>query len=116
MKLLFVFSKSPHRSVDAQEGLDALLMGSAFTECGLLFTGPGVLQLVAGQSPDDLGTKDFTRGFAALKDYGVQFIAARSTDLSSYGLDSDDLILPVEPVSDEALPGLLKQFDRVINF
>ena len=58
--ILFVFSRPPHGSINAQEGLDALLMGSAFTTCSVLFVGDGLMQLASGQSTDDLGTKNFS--------------------------------------------------------
>ena len=50
--ILFLFSTPPHGSINAQEGLDALLMGSAFARCSAVFTGEGVLQLVNGQEPE----------------------------------------------------------------
>ena len=41
-KLLFVQSHPPHGSLFGQEGLDAILAGSAFIECGVLFLGDGI--------------------------------------------------------------------------
>lgn len=116
MKLLFIMTAAPHGSVAAQEGLDALLMGSAFTECAVLFSGAGLLQLLNSQEPADLAMKDFARGFAALRDYGVNPIYVRSTDLSRYGLSVSDLIIEVETLDDNALPALLASYDKVVNF
>jgi sulfur relay (sulfurtransferase) DsrF/TusC family protein len=44
--LLFVLTSAPHGRINAQEGLDALLMGSAFADCSALFLGDGILQLI----------------------------------------------------------------------
>ncbi|MFT7257659.1 MAG: sulfur relay (sulfurtransferase) DsrF/TusC family protein, partial [Candidatus Azotimanducaceae bacterium] len=48
-KLLFVQSKAPHGSLQGQEGLDAILAGSAFVDCAVLFTGDGIYQILSLQ-------------------------------------------------------------------
>lgn len=114
--ILFVFSRPPHGSINAQEGLDALLMGSAFTTCSVLFVGDGLMQLVSGQSTDDLGTKNFSLGFGALKDYGVTRIACSKPDLVSRGLNKDDFLIEVESLNAAGMQALIHDHDKVLNF
>lgn len=114
--ILYVFSQPPHGSINAQEGLDALLMGSAFTTCSVLFVGQGLMQLIKGQSTDELGTKNFSLGFGALKDYGVNRIACSKPDLVASGLNSDDFVIDVEPLDAAGMQLLIRDHDKVLNF
>ena len=116
MKLLFIQTGAPHGSINAQEGLDALLMGSAFTQCSLLFTAEGVLQLVKDQATSDLGTKDVSKTFGALQDYGVEDIYCRSSSLQRYGLTPRDLLLDPIIIDDNKTQALIKEHDQVLTF
>ncbi|MFT7221725.1 MAG: tRNA 2-thiouridine synthesizing protein C [Candidatus Azotimanducaceae bacterium] len=115
-RLLFVFSQPPHGRINAQEGFDALLMGSAFAECSALFIGEGVLQLVNHQQPEAQGFKNYTLGFSALKDYGVLHIACSQSALNHYGLAEDDLIIPVERLDAVSQRQWLSDFEKVLTF
>ena len=114
--ILFVFSRPPHGSINAQEGMDALLMGSAFTTCSVLFVGDGMMQLVSGQSTDGLGTKNFSLSFGALKDYGVTQIACSEPDLVARGLNKDDFLIEVEPLNATGMQAFVQSHDKVLNF
>jgi tRNA 2-thiouridine synthesizing protein C len=114
--LLFIQSTAPHGTINAQEGLDALLMGSAFTQCTALFTGPGVLQLVRDQQPDALGFRNFSLGFGALKDYGVTRVYCREDSLHQFDLKPEDLVIPIEVLSEKAIQELISEHDKVLNF
>ena len=114
--ILFVFSRPPHGSINAQEGLDALLMGSAFTTCSVLFVGDGLMQLVSGQTTEELGTKNFSLSFGALKDYGVTHIACSKPDLIARGLNSDDFLVEVEPLDKAGMQAFIRDHEKVLNF
>ena len=114
--ILFVFSRPPHGSINAQEGLDALLMGSAFTTCSVLFVGDGLMQLVSGQSTDGLGTKNFSLSFGALNDYGVTNIACSKTDLIARGLSKDDFLIEVELLDTLGMQTFIRNHVKVLNF
>ncbi len=115
-RLLFIQSHPPHGTLAAQEGLDALLMGSAFVPCTVLFAGDGVFQLVATQQPEGIGRKDFARGFAALREYGVERLCVVAADLAQRGLTTTDLVVDVEVLDDEGSVHLLATNDVVLNF
>ena len=116
LSLLFVFSGAPHTRLNAQEGLDALLMGSAFTDCRVLFLGDGIRQLMQHQAAEEIGRKNFTQGFAALADYGVTSVACRATDLELRNLKPEELVIQVECLDDAACRALMDSSDRILNF
>ena len=58
-KFLFVQEQPPHGSINGQEGLDVILMGSAFVEASVLMLADGIFQLVKKQQTEILGTKDY---------------------------------------------------------
>ncbi|MBL6688797.1 MAG: sulfurtransferase complex subunit TusC [Pseudomonadales bacterium] len=114
--ILFIFSGAPHTSLNAQEGLDALLMGSAFTDCRLLLIGDGVTQLIKQQDAEQIGRKNYTQGFAALKEYGVTSIACRQSDLEDRGIASSQLAIDVDLLDDSSCRDWLESADKVLNF
>ena len=115
-RLLFVMQSGPVGSIQAQEALDAVLMGSAFAECALLLLGDGIMQLLEDQQPEAIGTKPYTKTFGALKDYGVSHIYSSVTDLSNRGITTDDLQLEVEALSDTELGSLLQDYEVILSF
>ncbi len=116
MSLLFVMNHAPHGSINAQEGLDALLMGSAFSQCSVLFKGAGVLQLVNNQQTGPLGIKDFSRTFGALRDYGVTDIYCCKAALEQYRLSAGDLLLGPEAVTASEIQAMLREHKQVLTF
>ena len=114
--LLYIFSEPPHGRINAQEGLDALLMGTAFSECSVLFLDEGLMQLLPGQQTDALGSKDFARSYGAIKDYGVKGIYCNEKGLKQYGLRADEFILDVVPLDGKAIRELILTHDKVLNF
>ena len=114
--ILFIFSQAPHGRINAQEGLDALLMGSAFTQCSALFHGDAVLQLIKDQAPESMGFKNFSLGFSALADYGVSQIACSAASLEAYGLSAEDLAVEVTQLDSAGIQAMITGHDRVLNF
>lgn len=115
-KLLFIATKAPHRRIHAQEGLDALLMGSAFSDCAGLFIGDGVYQLAIDQDPSALGLKNFAKSFGALADYGVTDLYACELSLGDRQLEPSMLRLEVEPAGAEKIQDLIRSSDKVLTF
>ena len=114
--LLFVHTCSPHGSIKAQEGLDALLMGSAFADCSALFLGDGILQLLRNQDTQQTGQKNFSLAFAALRDYGVDKVYCSKTHLRNHGIDESDLVIDVTALEDKDVAALLASNDVILNF
>lgn len=114
--LLFVQSRAPHGSLFGQEGLDAILMGSAFASCAVLMFGDAVYQLMKHQDPTGAGTRDYAVTYGALRDYGVETIYCVREDLAERRMTEDDLIVPVNLVHRKDVSGILDQHDVILDF
>lgn len=114
-KLLVLISKKPYLSIDAQENFDVILAASAFSQCSVLFLGEGLLQLLPGQRTTDSKVKVFTRGYAALPDYGIDKYYCESTDMEKWSLDSKQLIIEPIALSPSETDKLIRSFDKVLN-
>lgn len=114
--LLFVLTSAPHGRINAQEGLDALLMGSAFADCSALFLGDGILQLISHQDTAQINQKNFTQTFGALNDYGVTKIYCSESQLEAFGLSVSELVIEVTPLSDAQVCSLLSNDNMILNF
>ena len=115
-KFLFIQEQAPHKSLTPREGLDAVLMGSAFVECSLLFLGDGIFQILKGQDTAPLSRKNFTLGYAALKDYGVENIYCYQNDLDERMLKSDDLTIDIQVLTQDEIPVLFNNHDVILTF
>ena len=115
-RLLFTQSKTPHGSINGQEGLDAILMGSAFAECTVLFQGDGIYQLLKHQQTAKLGTKEYAATFGALADYGVEKIYCIDEELRERCLSADELVIPVIPIKQSSVCEFISEFDLVLDF
>lgn len=115
-KLLFVQSRAPHGTLFGQEGLDALLMGSAFAECSVLLIDDGIYQVLAGQDAGELGTKDYSVSYKALADYGVERIYCSERHLQARALTTADLLVDVEALSDDGVRALMAEHDAILSF
>ncbi len=115
-KFLFIQSKAPHGSITGQEGLDAILMGSAFAECSVLLLEDGVYQVLANQQTDSLRSKDYSVTYKALQDYGVKDIFCAQSHLEERGIAADDFVVSVKLLSDEEVASLLQQNDVIVSF
>jgi tRNA 2-thiouridine synthesizing protein C len=115
-KLLFVQSKPPHGSLQGQEGLDAILAGSAFVDCAVLFTGDGIYQVLSLQQTDALASRDYAVTYLALADYGVEQLYCSATDLQQRGLTKADLLLNLTELDDAGVTALLHSADAILDF
>ena len=114
-QVLFVMSRSPG-TINAQEGFDALLMGSAFAQCSVLFLGDGLYQLLKEQNPEPIGSKNYTKGFSALTDYGVTGVYGSESQLREIGIDSRESSIDVQQLADADINRLLTEHDTVLSF
>ncbi|XOV88564.1 MAG: sulfurtransferase complex subunit TusC [Pseudomonadota bacterium] len=115
-ELLIVQSHPPHGTLYGQEGLDAALMASAFVTCRVLLLGDGIFQVLKGQDSAQLGTKNYSVTYQALRDYGVTEIYCSEADLARRGLETGDLLVDVMPLPDAAVGQLLRQHQVVLSF
>lgn len=93
-----------------------MLMGSAFADCSVLLLDDGIFQVVDDQDARELGTKDYSVSYKALADYGVEHIYCSDRHLEARNLTTADLLVAVEPLSDEEVRTLLAEHDVILSF
>ncbi|NND82856.1 MAG: sulfurtransferase complex subunit TusC [Gammaproteobacteria bacterium] len=115
--LLYVFQSAPYSNAHGPEGLDAVLIGSAFEQSmSLLFLHDGVFQLRAGQDISASDLKRHSKTFRALQDLGVEHFYVHDQALLARGLTPEQLMVDVELLDAAAVATLLQQQHRVMTF
>ena len=95
----FVFRQPPHGHAGGREGLDAVLASSALTdELAVFFIGDGVYQLLAGQQPAAVQSRDHAATFRLFSLYDIEQVYVCSASLAARGLTAAQLLLPAEVV------------------
>lgn len=115
-KFLFVMQRAPHGSSNAQEALDLLLTTAAFEqEVSVLLLDDGVFLIKKGQEPDRIDSKDVAPVFLSFELYDVRRVMVEQESLQERGLNSSDLVLPVETIPSCRIGALIAGHDRVVN-
>lgn len=116
-KFMYVNRKAPYGTIYALESLEVVLIGAAFDQdVSLAFVDDGVYQLVKGQNTEAIGMKNFSPTYRALEGYDVEKLYVDRESLEVRGLTEEDLIVPVEVLSAQALGELMDQQDVVLSF
>ncbi len=116
-KVAFIFHTPPHGSSSAREGLDAVLAASAYSEeLAVFFVGEGVLQLLNGQDPSQVLSRDYISAFKLLDLYDIEqrYICAQS--LQEWGLEPNDLVIDGEVISPQQIAEQWNEFDQLLTF
>lgn len=115
-KVLFVQQRAPYGSLFGREGLDAILMGSAFVDCSVYFSGDGVFQILKNQEPDGVHLKNYSVTYEALNDYGVTSLFVLDKDLEERGINGDDLLVEVEVLSSAKVTEMFHEHEAILSF
>jgi len=116
-KILFLMRKAPHGSIYALEGLEAVLIFCSYEQTiTVAFMDDGVYSLKKGQDTSELGTKEFSRTFQVLEDYGVERVCVEKRSLEERNLTPEDLVIPVEILTEKELRELLGKQDVILPF
>ncbi|WP_434358139.1 sulfurtransferase complex subunit TusC [Parasalinivibrio latis] len=116
-RLGFVFTSAPHGSASGREALDAVLAVSNYSEnIALFFLGDGVMQLLAGQSPDTVLSRDYISTFKMLSLCDVEDVYISEDDLAERGVTEAGLVIDAECLSKSALAEKMAQCDRLMRF
>ena len=116
-KLAFVFHNFPHSTSSGREGLDALLAASAYTEdISVFFLGDGVTQLLKGQSPDKVLSRDYISAFKLMDLYDIENVYACQSSLKKFGLSEDLLLIEAECLSKNDIMNKLALCDQLLTF
>ncbi len=116
-KFMYVNRRAPHGSVYALESLEVVLVGAAFNQdVSVVFADDGVFQLKKGQDTEELGMKNFSPTYRALEMYDVEKLYVEKESLEARGLTEEDLVVPVEVMSNSEIGKLMEQQDVVLSF
>lgn len=115
--LLVIFQSSPHSSAAGQEGLDAVLAAVAMDlNVSLLFVDDGVFHLAQKSHSQQSALRNYTKGFAAVADFGIEKVVADCESLHSRGLSADNLLLDIDLRPQSEISDMIQQHDRVLSF
>ena len=116
-KFMFINRHAPYGTVYALEGLEVVLIGSAFEQdISMVFVDDGVYQLKKGQDTGDSDMKNFSPTFRALEMYDVENLYVEEESMQQRGLNIEDLLVPVEVLSSSQIASLMEEQDVLLNF
>lgn len=116
-QLTYVFRSAPHSSSAGREGVDALLAASAYCEdITVLFTGDGVYQLLQGQQPQDILSKDYAPMLKLFDLYDIEQVYVCAHSLALRGLSNADLVIDAERLETAAMNLKLHQARKLLSF
>jgi tRNA 2-thiouridine synthesizing protein C len=116
-KFMYVNRRAPYGSVYALESLEVVLVGAAFNQdVSVVFADDGVYQLKKGQDTSEVEMKNFSPTYRALEMYDVEKLYVEKESLQARGLTEEDLIVPVEVMSNSEIGELMEQQDVVLSF
>ncbi|AXB32584.1 sulfurtransferase complex subunit TusC [Vibrio campbellii] len=116
-QLTYLFRSAPHGSNAGREGVDALLAASAYCEdITVLFVGDGVYQLLLGQEPNDILSKDYAPMLKLFDLYDIEQVFVCADSLAERGLAQADLVIDAEALKTEQLKVKLQQAGKLLSF
>ena len=115
--VLILSRQCPYDGTLAQSAVDFSLAAAAFEQpVSLLLMGNGVLQLLNGQDTQGSSQKNIGKRLSSLPLYGIEKVYVDATSMARYDLQAEDLLLPVEILSDASLTALFSDHDHVVSF
>lgn len=115
-RVLFLLRHPPYSSAAPLEAIEATLVAGVFEQTvSVLFRDDGVWQLVNAQDGGRLGVRTVGKVLGALPEYDVTRLFACAESLAERGLDIDDLVLPVTPLTAAEQTTLVALQDAVLN-
>ncbi|MFC0338661.1 tRNA 2-thiouridine synthesizing protein C [Kushneria avicenniae] len=112
--ILVIVRHPPHGSSWVREGLETALVGAALGQPPtLLFSGDGVLALLAGQQRGALGQKGSAAMLEGLSLYDIEPLWYDRYSLEARGLTLDQLMSGCQPAD---IAGMIARHDVVMSF
>jgi len=116
-QLTYLFRSAPHGSNAGREGVDALLAASAYCEdITVLFFGDGVYQLLLGQEPTGILSKDYAPMLKLFDLYDIEQVFVCADSLAERGLAQADLVIDAEVLRTEQFKDKLQQAGKLLSF
>ncbi len=116
-QLTYLFRSAPHGKSSGREGIDALLAASAYCEdISVIFIGDGVYQLLLGQDPSAILSKDYAPMLKLFDLYDIEQVFVCSDSLVQRGLAKADLVIDAEALTLEQVKEKLQQAGKLLSF
>ena len=116
-KFLYINRRAPHGTIYAHEALETVLIGAAFEQdVSLVFLDDGVFQLKKNQDTSGIGTKNFSKTYAALEMYDVEKLYVEKQSLDQRGMTEDDLSVDAKIISADEIKKLINESEVILNF
>lgn len=116
-QLTYVFRSAPHGSASGREGIDALLAASAYCEdISVIFMGDGVYQLLQGQQPKGILSKDYAPMLKLFDLYDIEQVYVCTQSLIERGVAHADLVIEAHQIDQLQLQTKLQQAGKLLTF
>ncbi|PFG55127.1 tRNA 2-thiouridine synthesizing protein C [Vibrio sp. ES.051] len=116
-QLTYLFRSAPHGRTSGREGVDALLAASAYSEdISVIFFGDGVYQLLLGQDPSMILSKDYAPMLKLFDLYDIEQVFVCTDSLVERGLAQADLVIDAQPLSIQQIKEKLQQAGKLLLF
>ena len=117
MKQIAIINRqSPFNLPHGRESLDLAMIYAAFDQAvTVFFLDDGVYQLLGGQNPEQLQSKDYLATMKAFELYDIERVIVAAPDLQSRGIAPDELNIPCECLDNPEIAGLLGSFDQILT-
>ncbi|USD65527.1 sulfurtransferase complex subunit TusC [Vibrio sp. SCSIO 43136] len=116
-QLTYLFQSSPHASSGGREGIDALMAASAYCEdISVIFVGDGVSQLLQGQQPGVILSKDYAPMLKLFDLYDIEQVYVCLESLEERGLGHADLVIEAQKLSRTEIASKLNQAGKLLTF
>ncbi|AZG73539.1 sulfurtransferase complex subunit TusC [Shewanella livingstonensis] len=115
--LVIIFRHAPLGTTSTREGLDFAMLSASFEQqVSIVFTNEAVLHLLAGQAPEQAGSKDYVSAFKALSLYDIDTVLVCAESMTTLGLQADELSISATIVAPQAITDALQAADEVLVF
>ena len=116
-RVLIINRQPPYGRSTARETLDLCLSMGAFEQApSILFLGDGVTQLIKGQESEGIEQKNQAKSYPVLELYDINAVYVDQPSLEMRSLSVEDLVIPVELVSQKQVQALMAQHDIQLAF
>ncbi|WP_445776679.1 sulfurtransferase complex subunit TusC [Shewanella sp.] len=115
--LAIVFRHAPFGNTSGREGLDLAMLSASFEQqVSLIFTDEAVLHLLAGQTPEQAGAKDYLSALKALPLYDIETVLVSAESLAILGINASELSIDAQVVTADLITQTLQTVDEVLVF
>ncbi|QJC28284.1 sulfurtransferase complex subunit TusC [Enterobacteriaceae endosymbiont of Plateumaris braccata] len=120
-KVAFIFSKSPYGNSSGQEGLDAIISISSFSEdIALFFTGDGIFQIISNQKPKKILFPNHSISFNMLSICNINNYFICYDSLNILGLNDCNKknfwTVPIKIINSLCWKKKLKKYNVILHF